>query len=142
MTTVDDRYKANWCWASEDSMDGLLYEFANAKTEEYRKAIYDCIKSSMNKREIEARIDELNKQVVPTIYMTNGKTYLCQVSINATIKRLDELKEQLRKTEEESDSGTVFRPVYISSCRCLITKKINKILSELESWCQEGDNNA
>lgn len=46
------------------------------------------------------------------------------------------------KTEEESDSGRVFHPVYISSCRCLITKKINKILSELESWCQEGDNNA
>lgn len=103
MTTVDDfnRYKANWCWASEDSMDGLLYEFANAKTEEYRKAIYDCIKALMNKREIEARIDELNRQSVPTIEMASGTTYLCKDHVSNTDKRLNELKEQLSKIEKE-----------------------------------------
>jgi hypothetical protein len=35
-------------------------------------------------------------------------------------------------TVEESDSGTEFHPVFISSCRILFTKRIEEILKELK----------
>lgn len=37
-----EKYKANFLWGFEDgTVEVLGYEFANAKTEEYRKACWD-----------------------------------------------------------------------------------------------------
>lgn len=41
-------------------------------------------------------------------------------------------------TTEESDSGTVFHPVYISSCRVMKTKMVGEILNELKELTREG----
>lgn len=39
-----EEYKANFLWGSEEgSLESLLYDFANALTEEYRKEIYKAI---------------------------------------------------------------------------------------------------
>ena len=35
-------------------------------------------------------------------------------------------------TVEESDNGTEFHPVYISSCRVMKTKRIQEIFTELK----------
>lgn len=44
------KYKANFLWPYESgSLEELLYEFANAKTEEYQKAIYLGIKYGFKK---------------------------------------------------------------------------------------------
>ena len=43
--------KANFLWPNKDnSLECYLYEFANAKTEEYRKMVYDAIKSKFDQK--------------------------------------------------------------------------------------------
>ena len=46
----------------------------------------------------------------------------------------DTVKEFLRYLEmtEESDSGKVFHPVYISSCRVLVTERVNNLLNKMK----------
>jgi hypothetical protein len=46
----------------------------------------------------------------------------------------DTVKEFLRCLEmtEESDSGKVFHPVYISSCRVLVTERVNNLLKKMK----------
>lgn len=40
----DQKYKANFLWPYEyDSIEALGYEFANAKTEEYREEVWSEI---------------------------------------------------------------------------------------------------
>jgi hypothetical protein len=42
-------YKANFLWPYTDgTLENYLYEFANAGTEEYRKIMYDAIKSKFD----------------------------------------------------------------------------------------------
>ena len=41
-------------------------------------------------------------------------------------------------TTEESDGGTIFHPVFISSCRVMKTKRIEEILLELNELTKEG----
>jgi len=41
--TTKEQYKANFLWESENEIDKLLYEFANCRTEEYRKEMYEAI---------------------------------------------------------------------------------------------------
>jgi len=44
-------YKANFLWnAKPGSIDELGYEFANAKSEEYRKEVWDKIVNFKNKQ--------------------------------------------------------------------------------------------
>ena len=44
-----NKYKANFLWPAEDgSIEFMLYEFANARTEEYRKLQYDIIKTELS----------------------------------------------------------------------------------------------
>lgn len=38
-------YKANFCFGNNDPFDDLMYEFANAHTEEYREEVFKNIKS-------------------------------------------------------------------------------------------------
>lgn len=52
----------------------------------------------------------------------------------------EEAKQLLREffeilyTQEESDSGRLFNPVYISSCRVMKTKRLEEILVRLGEW--------
>jgi len=43
------------------------------------------------------------------------------------------LKEffQMLDSTEESDSGRIFKPIQISSCRALMIKPLNKLLNDL-----------
>jgi hypothetical protein len=44
-------YKADFLWPHEQgTLEDYLYEFANAHTEEYRKIIYDAIKSKFDQK--------------------------------------------------------------------------------------------
>jgi len=51
---------------------------------------------------------------------------------------MPELKELVKEfveildVVEESDSGTSFHPVYISSCRCLTGKRVNEIIKRMK----------
>ena len=51
---------------------------------------------------------------------------------------MEEIKELVKEfldildVVEESDSGVTFHPVFISSCRCMTTKKVNDILTRLK----------
>lgn len=45
----DKAYKANFCFGNHDPFDDLIYEFANAHTEEYRESIYKQIKDMQTK---------------------------------------------------------------------------------------------
>ncbi len=52
----------------------------------------------------------------------------------------DLLKEffSILDTVEESDSGKEFHPVYISSCRVLITKRLDQLFTEIkELWFRD-----
>ena len=44
---------------------------------------------------------------------------------------------QILDIKEESDSGRVFSPVYISSCRVLLTEEMNGILKDLKEYSRE-----
>lgn len=48
-------------------------------------------------------------------------------TINELVKELFELLDHT----EESDSGKEFHPITISSCRVLMTERLNKVLAEL-----------
>jgi len=39
--------------------------------------------------------------------------------------------------EEESDSGRVFHPVYISSCRVMKTKRLGELFTEMKKLIKE-----
>lgn len=39
-------------------------------------------------------------------------------------------------TQEESDGGIMFYPVYISSCRIMTTVRLQEILTELKEWAK------
>ena len=41
-------------------------------------------------------------------------------------------------TVEESDSGRVFHPIKINSCRCMVTKRIDEILVRLKEIVKEN----
>lgn len=40
--------------------------------------------------------------------------------------------------EEESDSGRVFHPVYISSCRVMQTERLRRILPRMKELCEKN----
>jgi len=40
--------------------------------------------------------------------------------------------------EEESDSGTIFHPVHISSCRCMLTQKVSDLLKKINKEIGRG----
>ena len=48
----------------------------------------------------------------------------------AGVKRLFEILE----TKEESDSGRVFHPTTISSCRVMVTNELRDLLPSLKDW--------
>ena len=48
--------------------------------------------------------------------------------INKLVKELLEIFD----TIEESDSGLMFHPVQISSCRVMLSKRVNEILVKLK----------
>jgi len=51
--------------------------------------------------------------------------------------QIDELCRELASfilLEEETDSGRVFRPIEISSCRVMYSMRINEILKELKQY--------
>ena len=44
---------------------------------------------------------------------------------------------EILDTKEESDNGVVFSPVFISSCRVLLTLRLNEVLRELKARVAE-----
>lgn len=48
-------------------------------------------------------------------------------------QKLSRLFEML-ETTEESDSGRVFHPTFISSCRVMDTNELRTLLPELKEW--------
>lgn len=62
---------------------------------------------------------------------------VCDVVRLARLARLtNDLLEMFDYTEE-SDSGTVFHPTHISSCRIMHCERINKILPEMKKLLSE-----
>lgn len=51
----------------------------------------------------------------------------------AGVKRLFELLE----TKEESDSGRVFHPTTINSCRALVVNELRDLLPSLKEWANQ-----
>ena len=51
-----------------------------------------------------------------------------------------DLKEFFRilDIQEESDSGTIFNPVFISCCRVHLHQKLDQILSRLKEYSNES----
>lgn len=48
---------------------------------------------------------------------------------------------EILATRETTDRGTEFSPVYISSCRVLLTQELGKILKELKILSKYEENN-
>lgn len=40
---------------------------------------------------------------------------------------------EVLNSEEESDSGRIFHPVYVSSVRVMLTKRLNEIMPRMEA---------
>lgn len=51
---------------------------------------------------------------------------------NTELKTLTKRFFQILDTKEESDSGREFSPVYIVSCRVLLGRELNEILSKMK----------
>lgn len=60
---------------------------------------------------------------------------------------MSELKELCKtliglfEKQEESDSGTMFYPNQIVSCRCMDSEKIGNVLDRIKEICEKGVDN-
>jgi hypothetical protein len=63
-----------------------------------------------------------------------GTCYACEPAAELNVEYRDAARELIRllDIEEESDSGTVFRPNKISSCRVMDGMKMNQCLKKLK----------
>lgn len=53
--------------------------------------------------------------------------------IKEDIKRFFEILDR----KEESDSGNVFSPVYISSCRVMLTEELEEIFKRMKEYVND-----
>lgn len=58
-----------------------------------------------------------------------------------TLQRTVEEFFSILDTKEESDSGRVFNPVYISSCRVWETKKLDLLMKKMREMSKDGNSN-
>ena len=63
-----------------------------------------------------------------------GTCYACEPAAELNVEYRDAARELIRllDIEEESDSGTIFRPNKVSSCRIMDGMKINQCLKKLK----------
>ncbi len=63
----------------------------------------------------------------------DGQKIMIEEEVKALLKEFFEILD----TREESDGGVEFSPVFISSCRVLLTKRLGDILSKLKTFAKE-----
>lgn len=61
-----------------------------------------------------------------------------ELEVNRIKQHLRRFFEILDRTEE-SDSGNMFNPVFISSCRAMLTVELGGILSHLKQFSKDTD---
>jgi len=68
-----------------------------------------------------------------------GTCYACEPAAELNLEYRDAVRELIRllEIEEESDSGTVFRPNKISSCRVMDGMQMNQCLKTLKELASE-----
>ena len=68
-----------------------------------------------------------------------GTCYACEPAAELNVEYRDAVRELIRllEIEEESDSGTVFRPNKISSCRVMDGMQMNQCLKKLKELAAE-----
>lgn len=75
-----------------------------------------------------------------SMYYANSKHYIAQLEAMSRQQQaeMEELKAAVRSffndyldQREESDSGRVFAPIYISNCRCMTLDPMSKLMSKM-----------
>jgi hypothetical protein len=83
--------------------------------------------------------EALTKRIKDTRDGYEGTCYACEPAAELNVEYRDAVHELIRllEIEEESDSGTVFRPNKISSCRVMDGMQMNQCLKKLKELASE-----
>jgi hypothetical protein len=86
-----------------------------------------------------ALAEALTKRIKDTRDGYEGTCYACEPAAELNVEYRDTVRELIRllEIEEESDSGTVFRPNKISSCRVMDGMQMNQCLKKLKELASE-----
>jgi regulator of replication initiation timing len=89
--------------------------------------------------ELEDQRDALAKRIEDIRAGYQGTCYACEPAAELNVEYRDTVRELIRllDIEEESDSGTVFRPNKISSCRIMDGMQMNQCLQKLKELASE-----
>jgi len=88
--------------------------------------------------ELEDQRDALAKRIEDIRAGYQGTCYACEPAAELNLEYQNAVRELIRllEIEEESDSGTVFRPNKISSCRVMDGMQMNQCLKTLKELAE------
>ena len=89
--------------------------------------------------ELEDQRDALTKRIKDIREGYEGTCYACEPAAELNVEYRDAARELIRllEIEEESDSGSMFHPNRISSCRAVDGMQINQCIKKLKELAAE-----
>lgn len=105
-----------------------------------RHLVEDIIDELMLGEEIEGEMIDTIAEQEAVIDKDRALFGVLRDVMQSYVKDEDEIREVLREFfryldyTEESDSGRIFRPIQITSCRALMTPKLNVVLDKMKAY--------